>query len=486
MPAPTDTNPLRYHRPSALPEGAPMHPVHRPLSARAAVAGIALLAGVAVGGDARAEEGIRKGPWLMDPRVGSLTVMVERERPGPVTVRAWELVPAGEQQPAPVVAEDPGDRVMHEVHLTGLTPGGRYRYEVSGPGLETAAGTFNTMPDSFVPFRFVLYGDTRGNGRAHVSTMRAIRREGADFVVHTGDLVGDGRRESDWQKFFTTERDVLRNTVWMPVVGNHEIRRPSRVGIENFRHYVHASDEDSPRPELDYSLRYGNVRMILANAFDDWSSPRMRAWLEGQLTRARAEGPDDFVLVVLHWGMHSSGPHGENSSLRAAGLADLFRRHRVDLVVAGHDHVYERGEERGLRYMVTGGSGAPLYKHATTRPYTQVFARQHHYVRVDVERDTLSFVALRPDGSVLDRFTIRHPSARARVRTSGRRAWPVLEDPPEPSQRMITAAVPPQQACLCGAPGLGASGATDARNATMAAGLSAGLALAVSRRRRSK
>ena len=446
-------------------------------------AGVGLLAGLAAAPDAHAEEGIRKGPWLMAPRVGELTVMVERDRPGPVTVRAWELVPTGEQQPAPVVVNDPTERELHEVHLTGLTPGGRYRYEVTGPGIETAGGSFNTMPDSFVPFRFVLYGDTRSDHRAHAATMRAIRREGADFVVHTGDLVGDGRRENHWQKFFEIEGDVLRNAVWVPVVGNHEIRRPSRVGIENFRHYVHV-DEDSPRPELDYSLRYGNVRMILANAFDDWSSPRMRAWLEDQLTRARAEGPDDFVLVVLHWGMHSSGPHGENGSLRAAGIADLFRRHRVDLVVAGHDHIYERGEDRGLRYMVTGGSGAPLYKHATTRPYTQVFARQHHYVRVDVERDTLSFVTLRPDGSVLDRFSIRHPSARARVRTAARRAWPVLEDPPEPAQRVVTLGAPPPAACLCGAPGLGANRVDDARNATLAVGLSVGLSLAFSRRRR--
>jgi predicted phosphodiesterase len=423
----------------------------------------------------------------MAPRIGGVTVMLERERPGPVTVRAWELVPTGEAQPEPVVLTDESETAHHEMHLTGLRPGARYRYEVTGPGLDASTGTFNAMPDAFVPFRFVLYGDTRSDHRSHAATMRAVQREGADFVVHTGDLVADGRSEANWQRFFDIERDVLRNAVWVPVVGNHEIRRPSRVGIQNFRRYVHV-EEESPRPELDYALRYGNVRMILANAFDDWSSPHMRTWLEAQLTRARTEGPDDFLLVVIHWGMHSSGPHGENGSLRSAGLGDLFRRHNVDLVVAGHDHIYERGEERGLRYLVTGGSGAPLYKHTTPRHYTQVFARQHHYVRVDVERDSLSFVALRPDGSVLDRFSIRHPSARARVRTAAptaRRTWPTLEDPPEPvAARPITISAPPPRACLCGAPGLGASNASDARNTTMAIALSAGLALAVTRRRR--
>ena len=363
---------------------------------------------------AAAEGGVRKGPWLMAPRLGGITVMVERERPGPARVRVWEVVPAGSPQPGPIAVNDAAEVTLHELRVGGLTPGRRYRYEVTGPGLTPTSGAFNTMPDGFAPFRFVLYGDSRGGHAAHAAVMRGIAREGADFVVHTGDLVGDGRVEEQWQRFFDIEREALRNAAWVPVVGNHELQGASRDAIENFRRYVH-SEEDSPRPELDYTLHYGNVHLILANAFDNWTSPHMRAWLEDQLTRMRSDGPDDFVIVVLHWGMHSSGNHGENRALRAAGIADVFRRHRVDLVVAGHDHIYERGEESGLNYIVTGGSGAGLYDRASNHAYTRVFAHQHHYVRVDVEREQLSLTALRTDGSVLDHFVIRHPGARPRT-----------------------------------------------------------------------
>ncbi len=380
-------------------------------SARVALA----LAVTASPASALAEGGVRKGPWLMAPRLGGVTVMLERDRPGPARVRVWEVAPAGAPQPGAIVVNDAAAVAIHELRVSGLTPGARYRYEVTGPGLTPTGGTFNAMPDAFAPFRFVLYGDSRGGHAAHAAVMRGIAREGADFVVHTGDLVGNGRVEEQWQRFFDIEREALRNAAWVPVVGNHELQGANREAIENFRRYVH-SEEDSPRPELDYTLRYGNVRLVLANAFDNWTSAPMRAWLEDQLTRMRAEGPDDFVIVVLHWGMHSSGNHGENRALRAAGVADVFRRHGVDLVVAGHDHIYERGEERGLRYIVTGGSGAPLYDRTTSHPYTQVFARQHHYVRVDVEREQLTLTALRVDGSVLDRFVIRHPGARPRAR----------------------------------------------------------------------
>jgi len=165
---------------------------------------------------------------------------------------------------------------------------------------------------TFRPVRAVLFctGETRTIGSLTWTTQ--VSYDALDRVTSITYPTGEVVPLND---------DVLRNAVWLPVVGNHELHRPSRVGIENFRRYVHC-DEDSPRPELDYTMRYGNVRMVLANAFEDWSSTRMRTWLDGQLSRARAEGPDDFLLVVLHWGMHSSGPHGENQSLRAAGMPD--------------------------------------------------------------------------------------------------------------------------------------------------------------------
>ncbi len=351
----------------------------------------------------------------MAPRPGAITVMLEREAPGPVTVRAWRVAPQGVAVGAPIEVRDTATVNLHEVLLEGLAAGVRYQYEVSGPGLGPTEGIFSTAPQRSEPFRFLLYGDTRSNPSAHAAIVSAMRREGADFVVHTGDLLADGRSDRQWNDFFAIERDLLRDTVFIPVVGNHELRNSSRIGIENFRRYVNCPPPDAPRPELDYVVRFGNVQMILANAYDDWTSAPMRLWLEEHLAQARRDGPNDFLLVVTHWGMHSSGPHGENRSLRAAGLPAMFRRYGVDLVVAGHDHVYERGEEHGLRYIVTGGSGAPLYTHRTEHDYTRVFAAQHHYVRVDAEGDKLEFTAVRPDGTVLDHFVIRHPQGRARV-----------------------------------------------------------------------
>lgn len=388
----------------------------------------ALAAPLLISTVAHAEGGVRKGPYLMAPRPGAITVMLERDAPGPIAVRAWRVAPEGVPVGTAVEARGTASVTLHEVLLEGLASGVRYHYEVTGPGIATAEGVFSTAPQRSEPFRFLLYGDTRSNARSHSAIVTAMRREGADFVVHTGDLLADGRSDRQWDDFFAIERDLLRDTVFIPVVGNHELRNSSRIGIENFRRYVNCPPPDAPRPELDYVVRFGNVQMILANAYDDWSSAPMRTWLENHLAQARRDGPNDFLLVVTHWGMHSSGPHGENRSLRAAGLPEMFRRYGVDLVVAGHDHVYERGEDRGLHYVVTGGSGAPLYSRRAEHPYTRFFSAQHHYVRVDADADKLDLTAVRPDGTILDHFVIRHAQRGARVADAvGGSAAPAVE-----------------------------------------------------------
>ena len=405
--------------------------VPRATVALASVASALLLTATATA-HATDRSGVRNGPWLMEPRTDSITLMLERRRPGPLRV---VLAPVDGSLPSRTI-DDAATVALHEIHIDALRAGTRYRYEVSGPAIDSRRGSFVTAPDEPAPFRFVIYGDTRSDEAIHTRLAQSIRTEGADFLVHTGDLVSDGRDLERWQMFFSIERDLLRDAPLVPVIGNHEIARPGSSGVDAFRRYVHV-DATSPAPELDYTFGYGSVRFVVLNAFDDWTSASRRAWLDVALTRARAEVPDGFVIVAMHWGMCSCGPHGANRAARAASLDDEFRRHHVDLVVSGHDHIFERGEDAGLRYLVSGGGGAPLYRRARVRPYAQAFASEHHYVRADVERDAIVFTAVRPDGTVLDRCTLSHAG------------W---DCPPSPIAPRVTVADMLVPACDCRVP----------------------------------
>lgn len=363
-----------------------------------------------------AEGGLRKGPWLMDLRRDSVVVMVEREIPGPLHVSARALGPAtlpdGDAAtamgtlPAPVDLDDDISLDLHEIQLRGLSPGTRYEYRVTGPGVESTGGTFTTAPERAVPFRFAIYGDTRSDPRAHRAVIEALRREGPDFVIHTGDLVGDGRDEDLWQRFFDTAAPMLRDVPFVPVIGNHEFLSPASSGAENYRRYVHF-EPTGPSPELDAVFRFANTRFILTSSYDDWTGPS-REWLVHELETARREDPTGWLFVVMHEGPRSSGPHGDSEALRDAGVDRLLRRMRVDLVISGHDHAYERGDDEGLRYMVSGGGGAPLYPRRSVRSFSKMYRSEFHHVRVDVDRDRVVFDATRPDGTVFDHAVLHH------------------------------------------------------------------------------
>lgn len=336
--------------------------------------------------------------------------MAERATTGPLMVEAWPE--DAHDREGSLRFESASPSLLHEVLLRGLRPATRYRYEVRGPDVEPVEGRFITAPEGvgFVPFRFVVYGDTRSREAPHRAVVAAAAREGADWAIHTGDLIDDGRDETQWDRFFEIERPLLASTPLLPVIGNHEIARPGSSGINLYLRYMRcAPHAPSPSPELDYAFSWGNVHLVLVNAYDDFTDDATARWLDERLAAARraADEADGWVLFVTHWGPRSSGPHGDNRPFRMANIEAMLRRHRVDLSIAGHDHAYERGDDRGLRYLVSGGGGAPLYRRRSEREHTRFFASEHHYVRVDVERSRLVFTALRLDGTELERCGLR-------------------------------------------------------------------------------
>ncbi len=406
----------------------------------------------------QAQSTLRKGPWLMDARTTEITIMAERATAGPLTIKVYldGPAPTAEREVSAVAdaavsadvltlrgghrdagrrtdgtvampaatasasatavsmprvwtVQSQADATFHELTVRGLIAARRYRYEVSGAGIEPSTGHFSTAPEGFAPFRFVIYGDTRSHAGAHTAIINALVNEGADWALHTGDLVEDGRDEELWQEFFDIERSLLRNTPLVSVIGNHEIVSPTTSGTDRYRRYVHC-DQSSPSPELNYDFHWANVHVVLVNAYDDFNDPAQHDWLSSRLASARASADRDhgWVLFATHWGPRSSGPHGDNRHFRIANVDALLRRYHVDLAISGHDHLYERGDDNGLRFIVSGGGGASLYRQRSTNDYSRKLIIAHHYVRVDVRQDSLLTTAIRDDGTVLESCTLLH------------------------------------------------------------------------------
>lgn len=84
----------------------------------------------------------------------------------------------------------------------------------------------------------------------------------------------------------------------------------------------------------------------------------------------------------------------------------MLNRHRVDLVLSGHDHNYERVHpQAGVTYVVSGG-GCKTTPVGRSR-FTAVAERTLQFLHVDVVDDRLTATCIRDDGSVADRFELR-------------------------------------------------------------------------------
>lgn len=228
-----------------------------------------------------------------------------------------------------------------------------------------------------------------------------------EFVMHTGDLVSDGRKKELWPKeFFTPAKLLTRNVPFYPVLGNHEFNSV------NYYNYF-----SLPGIERFYSFDLPDIHIIAldSNISFDMESPQYR-WLMGDLTKNKDV---KWKFIIMHHPTYSSGPHGgtdENGIPREAPtrqaqelLPGLAKEYGIQAIFAGHDHAYERSVNENLQYIITGGGGAENYGDifAAKNPYRKIFYSGLHYCTVSINGDMAKIVAKTPGGRMIDSVDVK-------------------------------------------------------------------------------
>jgi hypothetical protein len=239
---------------------------------------------------------------------------------------------------------------------------------------------------------FMVLGDTRTGHAAHQSVVDKMLEVGPPpFYLHTGDFVDYGSDRSQWETFLDIEHDLMQVSNLYPAIGNHEM---------NHRNYF---DALSP-PGRWYSFDRGDAHFVSlqVDGYGRYTPGQPQyEWLVNDL----ASTSKPWKFVFFHIPPYSSGGHGSDLNVRQA-LAPLFEQYGVTIVFNGHDHDYERSVANGVTYIVTGGGGAPLYSKGRDNPASVYFASVHHFVQITLSGDTLYGVAIEPDGTEFDPFTL--------------------------------------------------------------------------------
>ena len=247
--------------------------------------------------------------------------------------------------------------------------------------------------------RLAIAGDTGMRNAAVEATAKRMQieseRDGKryDALVILGDMIyPDG--DADLTEASVTEpfAQILEDAELIPVLGNHDIQ--SGEGREVMSRLG--------RDTAWYVDRIGPVRLIVLDSNRVRNEQQM-AWLRDVL--AEEQPPGTWTIATMHHPAYSAGDHGSTKSVQRRWVP-LFERADVPLVLAGHDHDYQRSKEiDGITYVISGG-GSKL-REVGREDFTAVSESILHFVDLLVYEDRLEGRAIDHDGGLIDSFTVR-------------------------------------------------------------------------------
>ena len=243
-------------------------------------------------------------------------------------------------------------------------------------------------------FTFAVFGDNRPGlpsltqPKIFKTILKDILKENPCFVVNTGDSVfgssNIGKLQKQYAKYLENIKILSPIKVYL-TLGNHEISG-SKSNQAFFAKEFGA---------LYYSFDRGDSHFIILNTEVVGEAGRIAGkqleWLKEDLKKSK-NARHKFIFV--HRPMYPVSSHiGDSLDSRPKerdALHSLFVQNRITAVIAGHEHLFDQQIKHGVRYIITGGAGAPLY---TSRDKTGYF---NHYILVSIKGDKVDFKVIKP------------------------------------------------------------------------------------------
>jgi hypothetical protein len=204
-----------------------------------------------------------------------------------------------------------------------------------------------TLPNAKGSLKFAVIGDSgSGAGRQYQLAAQfaaAYKLYPFSFVLMLGDNIYGRKTASDFYKKFELPYKFLLDAgvPFYAALGNHD--DPSiQVNYKPF-------NMDGKRY---YSVRKGDLEFFALDS--TYMSTEQVRWVE----KALAESKAPWKIAYMHHPTYSSGKrHGSEVSLRAF-IEPLFVKYGVSVVLAGHEHFYERLKpQQGIAYFTSGAAG---------------------------------------------------------------------------------------------------------------------------------
>jgi phosphodiesterase/alkaline phosphatase D-like protein len=293
-----------------------------------------------------------------------------------------------------LAAQDTAHVVDHVLALTKLKPATKYAYQIDSKSFDSnryvvSAPAFGSKES----VRIWALGDFGDGSASQKTVMKSIegytQGNRPDAWIWLGDNAYNNGKEEEYQKnvFDVYQTAFMQNLPIYPSPGNHDYggkhdpSLPPYFKIFNMPVEGQAGGVPS-QSESYYSVNYGQVHLVALDTEMRESSGLMLNNGKGEqvewLKKDLAANKLPWVVVYFHKPPYSKGSHDSDVELDMKSMREnmtsIFEQYKVDLVIAGHSHVYERS------YPMRGHSGINETFDAATHVVAAPTSPNHYVV----------------------------------------------------------------------------------------------------------
>ncbi len=287
---------------------------------------------VTINGDSASSRGIS---WYTDEKCDSFV----------------QIVKAGEDIENGVFFKGSGYNAMkkyvHKVTVTDLEPATKYAYRVGDGNIWSDIGFFTTSNPDSDKAEFIVISDVQASNEENFQMAAAVMKQAVEtlpeheFVVNLGDFVNDCTNE-EWDSFFRNFAFSNMNTTMIPVAGNHE----GNLQWDKFNNIfnIGAAKGSLTTTGCYYSFDWGDAHFAVLNSNDMYPmSQQQLNWLKNDMRASDAQ----WKIILMHRALYSAGKNinKPDTIIMREVLLPVVDELGIDVVFAGHDHMYFRTKQ---------------------------------------------------------------------------------------------------------------------------------------------
>lgn len=277
----------------------------------------------------------------------------------------WRKVTDAEIREIRVVeAQVMREYLAHVVNIKGLTANTEYEYRVGSEAKMSATLKFKTLPAS--NFSALLLGDPQNSNETGYRITENLVKEALAInpdlrmILMPGDVVDDANMYSQWNALEKVLGQYLSSMIVASAAGNHDVIR--EYG-DPFNYTFKGANNGIDVLGANYYFEAGDALIAIIDTETPSKYEEQAAWLKNIM----AKTDKTFKIVILHRSPYAANynePHVRDF------WPSVFDEAGIDLVLSGHDHVYNSttmkngrkvNENYGPTYISLGSAGSKFY-----------------------------------------------------------------------------------------------------------------------------